>query len=106
MISDVFSVPWANAKKRGQTAERLFKEVLEFDEVDVYTNLAKQQVTEQLSKLEEKADIFEEEKSKGERSGAFAVGIVWIGHTINTDIDKHNEILKRLGVTKPSHDYV
>ena len=106
MISDVFSVPWVNAKARGQTAMKLFKEVFKFNEVKVCTNLAKQQVIEELAKLEEKADIFEEEKLKGERFGVFAIGIVWIGHTLNTDIDKHNDILKRLRVTKPDPDYV
>ena len=70
MISDVFSVQWKNAKKRGQTAYKLMKDILRFDQVSMYTDLQKDQVIEKLAGLEVEADLFEEGKLKGEQVGA------------------------------------
>ena len=44
---------WENAGERGEIARKLFAEVLEFQEVLLFTNLTKEEIIEKLELLKE-----------------------------------------------------
>ena len=49
-------LPFKNAVGRGKYAEQLFKEILEFKHVEVFTNLTKVEIIEKLNFLQNEAD--------------------------------------------------
>ena len=58
---------YKNAEQRGKDAQKLFEEILEFDNVDVCTNFTKAQVLEKLSALERVKEKFEKSREDTEK---------------------------------------
>ena len=91
-------VEWKSADERGEIARKLFAEVLKFQEVQLFTDLSKEEVIHKLNWLKEQADMFEKNKQGNE---TLSIGITWIGHKLQADYDPHNRILTNLGVERP-----
>ena len=83
-------LPYTNAAQLGDTATKLFQKVLRFRDVQVFTNLCKEDVIEKLMDLRAYAE---------EKTQTTQVAIVWIGHTLFSHDTPHSEILTQLGVT-------
>ena len=58
---------YKNAVQRGKEAQKLFEEILEFDNVDVCTNFSKAQVLEKLNALERVKEKFEKSREDTEK---------------------------------------
>ena len=70
--------------KKAETASKLFKDVLYFDEVSVYVGLTKSQIIEKFDLLQMKADQFEYEK---EDRDILAMTVVSIGSVFDLETD-------------------
>ena len=51
-------LPYKNASSRGECAVKLLSDVLEFKQVETFTNLTKVQIIEKLTGLDKKAALF------------------------------------------------
>ena len=72
--------------KKAETASKLFKDVLNFDEVSVYVGLTKSQIIEKFDLLQMKADQFEYEK---EERDILAMTVVSIGSVFDLETDSY-----------------
>ena len=70
---------WINAKERGESARKLLQDELKFNEVNVHTNLCKDDIIERLNALKAKADRFETFKKDKEN---LQITIIWVGYTL------------------------
>ena len=62
--TESLGLPYKNAVGRGKSALALFKDILEFEHVEVFTDLTKSNIIEKLEELQERADDFEQRKKR------------------------------------------
>ena len=84
------------ATERGEMHKTLFKDVFNFDEVNVHTDISKDDMIEVLSSLKTCAEQFE--KGKGENDN-FVVAIANIGFNMVHDYAPHKAIFDELTET-------
>ena len=66
--------------KKGEKARIIFEDILNFDEVHVYINLAKADIVEKLDTMQRVADEFEEDRDDLD---VLAIAIITIGYFFN-----------------------
>ena len=71
---------YKDAIERGNLAETLFKDILEFDVVEICTDFSKADVIAKLQALKSEAEDFE---NTNQSKGVFAASIVWIGFKLS-----------------------
>lgn len=70
----------------------MFKELLQFDDVQIFNGDNKAEIIEKICELQEIAEKFEMDQKKNNKFEHLAIGIVWIGNSIYGD-DHHQELL-------------
>ena len=85
------TIGWTDANERGETARQLFKDVLNFYDVNVHVNLSKEKIIAELDSLKYQAGTFDDERTGNE---TLCIAIVWVGHKIIANYPPHNEIME------------
>ena len=87
---------WPNALERGEFAEKLLKEQLNFNEVEVCVNWSKAKIIEKLTELKEKAMTFQKAHYGGKET--LVICIVSVGNRIDPFIKEHKILLQEFEV--------
>ena len=74
---------YKDAEKRGNTVKDLLIETLWFDKCDVYENYSKEQIIQELVKLQTIAEKFELKNSGHRNTKSLAIAIIWIGFVLD-----------------------
>ena len=74
-------------------AQRLFKELLGFDEVEVCKDYTKKQIISKLAEAKQKSQAF---KSDDNPTTVFTLAVVWIGFKLDIDQPNQLELLQQL----------
>ena len=89
---------WKNAKQRAETAQKFYKEVLEFDEVKVFEGKSEEEVHQKFEELQEESDMFEFTTQKQGGEGVIVISVVWIGQVLYFDeYNFHEDYRKYIG---------
>ncbi len=80
-----------DAIERGKQYESLFKDILDFDKVEICKDLSKADIISKLAAVKAEAEDFE--KTNQDQS-VFAVSIVWVGYKLSYNVQHHLEIFK------------
>ena len=76
---------YTDAHARGEIAQEIFEELLEFDEVKVFTDQSKGQIIEQFDHLDALSNDFEKSKAATDnKEDVLLIGIFWIGQKLRT----------------------
>jgi len=70
---------WDKAVWKGQVIAKLFKEVFQFQKVEVHVDKTKNEIIREFEKLQRTIDKSEQQIQTGE---TLCVGVIWIGHTL------------------------
>ena len=81
---------WDKAVEKGEACRHLFEKTLEFEQVEVFTNLAKFRMIEVFEKIQRMVNKFESTRGEQEK---ICIGVVWIGHTLYLN-SHHKELVK------------
>ena len=78
---------------KGKNTQKLFKDILEFNQVQVFEDLSKKEIIEQLEDLKNTARHYEFENDKG----SLAISITWIGFKLQASwFTPHKLLLTKL----------
>ena len=78
---------------KGKNSQKLFKDILEFNQVRVFEDLSKKEIIEQLEDLKNTARQYEFENEKG----TLSISITWIGFKLQASwFTPHKLLLTKL----------
>ena len=83
-------LPWDKATEKGDACRHLFQNILEFETVDVFTDLGKVKMIEVFDRIQCMVNKFERAREENEK---ICIGIVWIGHTLYLN-SHHKELVQ------------
>ena len=90
---------YKNAKEKGESAKKLLKDVFEFDEVRVFTDLTKENIVDKLTALKKEAKKHEDASKikDGQSLPVQAIAVIWIGHKLQASwYQPHKDLLAKI----------
>ena len=85
--------PFINAEKIGKQAAELFQDILEFDDVQVFQNLPKGQIIEQLKFIHAFSDQFEQDNKLSKDKQTQCIAVYWVGSNVSSVNGKRESLL-------------
>ena len=88
------ALPYEGATERGKLQEKFFRDVLQFNDTQIYTNLTKDEIIQKLSELKQEAQEFENVQ---EPKATLVIAIVNVGFYLDGDYQPHVDIINEFG---------